>query len=95
MSEYNLILKNLSSITAWQSVSSDDTSGIYGIVHTSEDATNVIREYEKLTVSQYVSSGRHGSMQDDKIKGEPMVNKALVSLICSECVKGGSPGHNL
>ena len=73
MNENNSVLKNLSNVTAWETLT-NDKEGAIGVVYSMEDAMCVIREYEKLTVSQYVLRNNHGNMKSDEIKGEHLID---------------------
>ena len=60
MSEDDLVLKNLSNVTTWNTILSDDKDGYYSVVNTLDEVSSVIREYEKLTVSQFITTVTNG-----------------------------------
>ena len=64
--EDDLVLKNLSSVTAWKTILSDEKEGYFAAVDTLEEVSNVIREYEKLTVSQYITTVTNGDWKHEQ-----------------------------
>ena len=76
-------LHNLFSLTAWKTFKEDPTQGHVGFVDNFSDVTLILREYENLSISQYVMKGKYGNIPVENIDEMGKFNLSTCNNTCS------------